>query len=361
MEYRGGLRTATTDGQVRWRFNGRLMLDALEAEEALAEDGQEVRQARIQAQGTIGRHLGARLQWELSDPEEALLEGMLDWRTCPLGTLRLGYFREPFGLNARTSAANLSFLERSSPTDAFTAGRNRGAQLRRRGDRWSLAAGLFRDADAPFPEDGLGEGTAVTARATWLPVRAEDDRRLVHLGLSASRRDPRGDGLRLSAEPGSNLIGPLVDTGSLPARDATVVGLEAAWLDGPRSAQAEVFLSEVDLPGPDGSPWGVSVQGSYFLTGERRTYRDSTSSFGPPVVHGPAFSGGPGAWELAARWSRTDLDEGAVAGGTMEDLTLGVNWYLSTHARLMLDYLDAWVEGQEDQGQALMLRLQLGF
>jgi phosphate-selective porin OprO/OprP len=361
VEYRAGLRTSDTEGEVRWRFNGRLMLDALEAQDTLAEDGQEVRRARILAQGTIGNHLGARLQWDLSDSEEELLEGMLDWRTCPLGTLRLGHFREPFGLNARTSSAYLSFLERSSPTDAFTAGRNRGAQLSRRGPRWSLAAGLFRDADRPFPGDGLGEGRAATARATWLPVRTEEDARLLHLGLSASLRDPNSDGLRLAADPGSNLIGPLVDTGSLPARNATVVGLEAAWIDGPRSAQAEVFLSEIDLPGPDGSPWGVSVQGSYFLTGERRTYRDSTSSFGPPVVHRPVFGGGPGAWELAARWSRTDLDEGAVAGGTMQDLTLGVNWYLSPHARLMLDYLDARVEGPGDQGQALMVRLHLGF
>lgn len=361
IEYRDGLRLSDTSGQVQWKVNGRLMLDALEAEQGLSSDDREVRRARILAQGSLGQHLGARLQWDFSDSEDRLLEGMLDWHTFPLGTLRVGHFREPFGLNARTSSAHLSFLERSGPSQAFTAGRNRGLQLRRRGERWSIAAGLFRSANSPFPGEGIGSGVAASARGTWLPVRDEGDERLIHLGASVSLRDPNGDGLSLSARPGSHLVEPLVDTGELPVNRATFIGLEAALIDGPISAMAEAFLTDIELPDSDGSPWGISLQASYFLTGERRSYRDSASSFGPPMIEQPVFGGGPGAWELVTRWSRTDLDEGAIQGGTLEDLTLGMNWYLSDHARLMLGYLDIQTDGAPGRSQAMTLRLHLGF
>ena len=164
LSYRGGLRIDDPSGDLAWRVNGRVMFDALEADRALAEDEQEVRRARILAQGTLGRHLGARLQWDLADSEAHLLEGMLDWRTFPLGTLRAGHFREPFGLNARTGAGHLAFLERSSATEAFTPGRNRGVQLRERGERWSLAAGVFSGAEEAL--GAQGDGLAATARGT---------------------------------------------------------------------------------------------------------------------------------------------------------------------------------------------------
>jgi len=359
--YQGGLRLSDPSGVVQWKVNGRLMLDALEAEQDLAPDDREVRRARILAQGSLGPHLGARLQWDFSDSEEDLLEGMVDWHTFPLGTLRVGHFREPSGLNARTSSATLSFLERSAPSQAFTAGRNRGVQVRERGEQWSLAAGLFQTASSPFPDEGVGNGVAVTARGTWLPVREEGDERLIHLGASASLRDPNGDGLRLSARPGSSLIEPLVDTGELAVERATFVGLEAALIEGPLSAMAEAFVADIELPDSGGAPWGISLQTSYFLTGERRSYRDSSSSFGPPSILQPVPGGGPGAWELVARWSRTDLDEGAVDGGTLDDRTVGANWYLSDHARLMLGYLDIKADEMPGRSQALTLRLHLGF
>ncbi|MDA1267393.1 MAG: porin, partial [Planctomycetota bacterium] len=185
------------------------MFDAIDPSEGLedsVEDRQHIRRARLIAQGRIGEHLGAKLklQWEFSDSEEELLEGLLDWHTFPVGSLRLGHFREPFGFDAKTSSGHQSFLERSAPTDAFTPGRNRGVQVRDLGRDWSLAAGFFRSADDVVRVGG--QETAITARGTWLPMRSEDDHEVLHLGLSISERDFEGDGLRLSARPSARLV-----------------------------------------------------------------------------------------------------------------------------------------------------------
>jgi phosphate-selective porin OprO/OprP len=67
-------------------------------------------------------------------------------------------------------------------------------------------------------------------------------------------------------------------------------------------------------------------------------------------------NGGPGAWELAFRYSRTDLNdaEGAagtpaapesVRGGAQDILSLGLNWTLNANLRLLL----AWQQVDVDR------------
>jgi hypothetical protein len=48
--------------------------------------------------------------------------------------------------------------------------------------------------------------------------------------------------------------------------------------------------------------------------------------------------GGPGAWELLARFSCIDLDGGTLGGGRFWRFTPMVNWYPSDHMRLELAY-----------------------
>jgi phosphate-selective porin OprO/OprP len=61
-------------------------------------------------------------------------------------------------------------------------------------------------------------------------------------------------------------------------------------------------------------------------------------------------AGGFGAWELAARFSRMNLNfeeglagtaavPGSVRGGDQSIVTLGVNWYLNPNFKVMMNYL----------------------
>ena len=45
----------------------------------------------------------------------------------------------------------------------------------------------------------------------------------------------------------------------------------------------------------------------------------------------------------------------------MENITLGVNWYLNGLTRVMVNYIETDVEGSDVDGSMLLLRLQVAF
>ena len=73
-----------------------------------------------------------------------------------------------------------------------------------------------------------------------------------------------------------------------------------------------------------------------------------------------SYKGGPGAWEVKARYSGLDLNDSNINGGELNNITTGLNWYLNPNTKIMWDYVHA---DKDDVGQAdmLMMRLQFDF
>jgi phosphate-selective porin OprO/OprP len=77
--------------------------------------------------------------------------------------------------------------------------------------------------------------------------------------------------------------------------------------------------------------------------------------------------GGLGAWEIAARYSTMDLTDSGVVGGEVENITLGVNWYLNPSVRIMANYVLANVEDAagnteaDGRGHFFTMRFQIDF
>ena len=103
------------------------------------------------------------------------------------------------------------------------------------------------------------------------------------------------------------------------------------------------------------------IQGSYFLTGEKRNYKTSSGAFDRvKPKENFRFGGGPGAWEAAVRYSSIDLDDSGVSGGELKDITVGLNWYLNPNTRIMWDYIRADLDDVGDANLFLM-RFQVDF
>lgn len=318
-------------------------------------DDHELRRLRLIGDVKLGEHGKARVQFNHNDDSGRFIEAYVDWYGSG-GTYRIGHFREPFGLNAHTSSGHLMTHERTAPAQAFTAGRNHGIAFGKTGDDWSVWGGYFANARKVF--SNVGEGRSVSGRGTWQPIREED--RILHLGASTRFTDPNSDRIRFAARPGAHLADYAVSSGSVLARQALIANIELAYQNGPFLYESELYGTGINVKGPDSAPWGASVQASWFPGGEKRRYHEEKRVFTSPLVTNPVENGGRGAFELVSRWTRTDLDEGSMSGGTMEDLTLGVNWHASSHARLMVGYVDAQIENAPDI-DGLIFRLHFEF
>jgi phosphate-selective porin OprO/OprP len=151
--------------------------------------------------------------------------------------------------------------------------------------------------------------------------------------------------------------------------------------------EGEYFRYQIDRRVTGATPLGDPrfsgwyVQGVWVLTGENRPYNPAEARFDAPKLNynfNPA-AGTWGAWELAARYSRTDLNwhegnfgaatpTGGVRGGEQEVTTVGVNWYLNPDIRFMFDFLHVDVDRLNAAGvqigqkyNAIALRSQLTF
>jgi phosphate-selective porin OprO/OprP len=160
-----------------------------------------------------------------------------------------------------------------------------------------------------------------------------------------------------------------IDSGRYAAESFNLWGLETMWQTGPWSAQSEWMAMMVNSAvGP------IFYNGAYFevmyrLTGETRVYDKKTASLKNPVPYTDFISAKPGgiwgwgAWEIAGRWSFVNIHNpddlnghyynavtntytanGGNGNGTLNDLTLGVTWFLNQHAKLQFNMIHAMLD-----------------
>lgn len=357
------------DGAFKLKFGGRIQMDfttasaddALEALVGTVEDGSEFRRARLYVSGTIYGNVEFKAQYDFAGGDADFNDLYVGFKDTPVGNIRIGHFFEPFSLEALTSSKYVTFLERALP-NVFAPARNVGIMFHDHvGERFTWAAGAFREADGFGTSRGSGK-LNLTGRVTGLPVWEEKGRKLLHLGLSLSSKDLGDDPFRFRQRPEAHQAPRFVDTRSFAADSVSLAALEVAVNVGSFHAQTEYILADADSAvAGDPSFDGWYVQAGYYITGEHRPYDTKKGSFkrlSPRENVGK--DGGKGAWEIALRYSTLDLDDGGVSGGELEDLSLAVSWHLNPVTRFTFNYVDAEREGVGSADFAVV-RLQLDF
>lgn len=279
---------------------------------------------------------------------------------------------------------------------------------------WSLKGGIFSTSvedgnpsstGAPpagssaflAPVPGGHQYWDATGRLTYAPILTEES--LLHIGGSVRYQKPNdatvanddrvlqpGSQLRSEANIlGMALLGtqPLTCVSAaqqLPGQncvtDALNYGAEAVASFGPFSIQGEYIGMHYDRDaallaffntGGRHAPGGTSINfdgfyvyATWYLTGESRaaSYKQYTKdperpgTFGQIKILHPWSAGGWGAWELAARVSEINLNDGSVLfaqplgaraniqGGRQTDFTLGLNWYPDIGIRFMANWVN---------------------
>jgi phosphate-selective porin OprO/OprP len=329
----------------------------------------DLRRVQLFAQGTIDHHLRYSVSFAAgADPGfgEVFVEGRDDGLNIfgyRIGQFRAGSFQEPFSFERVASSYYTGFLERSLPVWAFSPGNNIGYMVHdtTKNGRLSWAVGFFSFGQTN-EENASNSVLSLTSRVTALPVYKDEGRTLLHVGGSFSNRDPKGSSLRYRSRPEARFVPFLVDTGDFSAGRVRLYGAEVVAVKGPVSVQAEGIMSRA--AGTEFGNlefWGGYAEVGWFLTGEHRAYDEQLGVFSrvvPKEEHQGFFKKRQGgALELAGRISYLDLNSQDVNGGTMLNLTFGVNWYLSGTSALRLNYIHTVVEDR-GHGNILVLRYQ---
>lgn len=228
-------------------------------------------------------------------------------------------------------------MERAAVNRTFTILRMTGVTIRYAGDHWGVTAGAYKDSIGTAT---VNEDLAYAARS-WMG--GESERGTWLLGGSARYRkaNTAGDGIRYRERAYSHLAEDLIDTGNIGRKD-WFYGLEAAYFSGRFHAAAEFARVDADLiSGDEASFQGGYLEAGLFLTDHTRSIRWDKGIWFETDVPNPVIGrngGGLGAWQLAARFDTVDLTGGPVAGGEQDNWAIGVNWFLNTHARVMVNY-----------------------
>ncbi len=333
------------------------------------QDGTGFRRARLAAAGNVSERGSYLAEFDMAQGQPRFVDVWGQIKDTPLGNVRIGRFRQPFGMAGLTSAREIPLLERPTAF-ALSPFRQTGIMLfdTALDERITWATSGFRTQSDNFGNvygDDGGLGTA--ERLTFLP-RDFSDSDLIHLGLGHSYIDPARNQMQLASQdeifvgqqPNLGPTGlsvfpivfvpPFVQSGVFNVDHANLFNLEAARSWGHTLVQAEQRWSRLSLPTGE----TATVQAGYItlrhmLTGEVIPYSRTGGVFSRVKPDAPLdiSCGNWGGWEVVAQLSSINLNPlfglPGVPGptGRLESSSLGLNWYWWTNAKSQFE----WVNG----------------
>ena len=345
---KGGLKVETTDGQFSFQPIGRLNFDAawFDQDKSRLGDGMKIRRARIGVTGTMFGDWQYKIEPDFGNNAVSMAEAWIKYVGWAPFDFEVGNVPVPFGLEQYTSDLFTTFIERALPSPVFAPERLLGFGANYFGPNYSFSTGLYgpsvaTSATLTTPNEGDHQFVTI-ARATYEPVLEPD--KLIHFGLGFLYNNPNNQPVSFSTTPESAVTGAkFLNTGTVANVGHFVeIDPELSLTYGPVNFEGEYFF--VPVSRTDGSP-DVDVTGwygqlSYFLTGESRNYNPKNAKFDRVSPLHNAGKNGWGAFELAARMSNLDLDDGpSFQFGDETDYTFGLNWYPNPFIRFMANYV----------------------
>lgn len=388
------------------------------------------RRIRPAFEGSFGRLLGFRLTPEFagngSVDAASIVDAYIDLKFDPAATLRVGKVKGPVALERLQSGGSISFVERGFPTE-LAPNRDIGIQLQ--GELFSstlnYTLGYYNGtADGrDVSSNDVDNRKELGARLFVEPFKNEPGF-FQGLGFGVGSSFGTKDQGAFNAGGANHFLPRIRTPGQLQvfsyntaavAATGSAAGTTGVFADGDHtriSPQLYFYrnsfgllsehiaskqeLSQGFVPIGGGSTptaftkqklnneaWQVVV--SYVLTGEDASFRGVTKPSSPFTLGGPGW----GAFEVAARFGKLEIDKDAFDavddGGVSfarfadpatqvseaESWTLGLNWYLTSNLKAVLNYSQVKFEGggggtaaapeDREEEKTVFGRIQLAF
>lgn len=322
------------------------------------EPNQEIRRARLFTKGKLLKNWDYEVEYSLT--------GGGKWKDLYLSytglpndiELTLGHVKEPFGLEALTSSKYNTFMERALPS-IFILDRKLGMRLsweehQKNDFGFGASLGVFGQSINDLNSKDDKNAFAIRAYNTnyFTPES------FFHIGLSSAYTNIGNQDFKLSSRAESHLSHKIIKSKIEETNFTLRYGIESIFQYGSFSLQSEYLLNNIktmDRQTYNFSAWYAQM--SYFFTDDQRRYKLKDGVYGRIKTNHSLENGGIGAWEGALRISQLDLEE----DGEVYEYTVGLNWYIIDHMRVMANYIKTDLEDKDDNLDIIQLRLQYDF
>jgi phosphate-selective porin OprO/OprP len=377
-----GFALQSADGSFVLRLGGYVQADGRFFDGGAAPDTFVMRRVRPIVEGTVFKIFDFRVMPDFGGGNTVLQDGYVEARFLPALRMRAGKFKPPLGLERLQSARDLVFVERAMPTNLVPS-RDVGIELGGSvaNDRVEYQVGVFNgNVDLGVGDSDNNDAKDIDARIFVHPLPKESIGDL-GVGIAASAGDQAGSVLapNLPAFRTAGQVnffsyrtdGSAAGT-TIAAGERRRIVPQATFYSGHFGLMAEYVQSKQEVRRGEATAdvantaWQTAVS---WVFGENASYRG--------VNPKRPFSGagtGPGAFEIAARYSELDVDDDAfptfanpaVAARNARTLGFAFNWWASRNARLMLSYERTKFDGGAPSGdrpdeRVLLSRLQISF
>ena len=321
-----------------------------------ARNGFDIRRAQFALTGQAYERVGFGFKFELQGSNSRrLMDAYFDLQMLqPQLTLRVGQFKEPFGLEAAMPLGDLLFAGRSM---GAALGPERDIGLALLGSVWAgrltYGLGLFSGDGSDGATRGDEDNPEVAARLALQPFK----------GLSNLLRDIHLGGSVTYAPVDRNNVALEIDTAGLTPifsvsasskfkviQDAGTrwrLGAEFGWAVGPLALVAEYSRLSISDVATSSDVFDLHLDSFYVsllwsLIGDQPFFKNGLLI--PPKVRKSVWQGGPGALVLAARYDYLkahDVYGKLVNPGDSisraQALSLACNWHMDDYTSLILD------------------------
>lgn len=344
-------RFTSGDSAFEFKIRGRVQMDAFTANSDFVQNAGDEdyrrtasRRVRLGAEGRMSSKFRYRTELEMNRSAVTWTDVFIEYVGSDY-SLIIGNQKGVTTLDEKTSDPVNLFTERAAYANAFQVGQRRlGVVYTRGGPNWSFDAGVFGDDINAAETANRDEAYAVAARLTYAPIfqLTPDGAHVLHVGGYVRYRDQGDDAwINPTARPAeSNFTTAVLNPGFATTGTGATAGIssdttyeaEFAYIRGPVGMHGEYSILKGDRAnGADVEFSGGFVDVFYQLTGESRQIRQG--EFRRMVPAQSIVDGGPGLWQIGARYDTLTLTDGAgacgvgkVCGGTQSTIAGVVNW-----------------------------------
>ena len=357
------------------KIEGRIMydFDFLSAGNDYSFSGSEFRRVRLAAKGKIAKNVGYKVEFDFAGGAVNFRDVFIKY-SLPnkLGAIKAGSFTEPSSLNNMTSSKYITFFERAMLANTQPFKYNSGFMYTNHnlfGGKVGLEMAYTFNGDkhTAFKDKSLDAGDNFIGRAFGTILNNKEKNQIVHLGVNYEHRSDNADDYKYDFRVENHMGDKYEVAVGTDFKNTSDVGFELATTFGPLSIQGEYEISSNVAKGDTYTTNAYYAFASFFLTGEHRPYKNGTFGRVKPKKDFCAKDKSLGAIELAVRYSVIDFSNfpGVTKNESISDITLGLNWYLNNHARIIYNFTTADFHDLELYGKdnlnGHLIRFQVDF